>query len=94
MGKITFSKFQGDREAKTCDVFHDGEIVGVIEVINAEVFQSRASMLRTIRFEEVHVALTGKHSRDECDATFNVVDGYDRASGIRAAKALLKTWLA
>lgn len=90
---ITFSKFDGDRETKSSTVFLDGVEVGLIEVVNAEVFQGRATMRRTLKFEEVTVALTGALTSPDRDVTLNVADGYTRATGIKAAKALLKTWL-
>lgn len=90
---ITYSKFEGDRESKACDVFLNGEVVGLIEIINEEVFQGPATMRRTIRFAEVNVALTGQHSREDREASFHTVDGYTKASGLKAAKAILNTWL-
>lgn len=93
MPTITYTKFEGDREAKACEILCDGEMVGLIEVLNDEEFQSRASMRRTMRFSEVTVALTGKHSRNDREASFHAVDGYTKATGIKAAKALVQSWL-
>lgn len=93
MPTLTYSKFEGDREAKTCDVLLDGEVVGVIEVHNDEEFQGRATMRRTMRFSEVIVALTGKWQRHDREASFSAVDGYTRQTGVRAAKTCLQEWL-
>ncbi len=91
---ITYSKFTGDREAKSAEILLDGVRVGLLEVLNSEEFQGRASMSRTVRFAEVTVALTGQHARDDRDASFHAADGHTRASGIKAAKALVRSWLA
>lgn len=91
--RLVFSPFEGDFGAKTCVVTLDGATLAHIEVINVEEFQGRGTMRRTRRFEEVTLALVGKYTREDRDTSFHAADGYTRASGIAAAKALLKEWV-
>lgn len=89
---IQIGRFEGEREAKTALVTLNGESIAHINVINDEEFQSRASMRRTMRFSSVEVYAIGKHASDEREATFATEQGYTRATGIKAAKALLRQW--
>ena len=90
MARISFGKFEGDRESKAADVLVDGVVVGHIDRINAEGFQTASSRARTMRFYEVELVIYAS----EADHTWHADDGYDSRSAVKAAKSKARELLA
>ena len=78
---VTFTKLEGDRESKACDILRDGVRIGSIEVLNDEGFQSAASRRRVMRFDSVEVYLL-----DGSEKTFTAAEGFTSRTAVKAAK--------
>lgn len=90
---FTVGRFEGDREAKTADVLDaNGKRIGYIHIENAEKFVSAASRVRTVAFDAIRVERFDG-PEDDREREYSAADGYTKASGLKAAKAQIQTWL-
>lgn len=93
MAKLTFSKPEGDREAKTITVELDDTPIAYIDILNDEVFQGSATMRRTMRFSSVLAYSIGQDPVLPDFEEEYPAPQHTRATGVKAAKAAVRAAL-